>query len=76
MFEQLQQMQIQMAQMSAIIAQLTGGEINPMEQTMENGAAMQQPMPSGDGMISLDGTNEGGTTERAREQQNASITPR
>ena len=76
MFEQLQQMQMQMAQMSAIIAQLTGGEINPMEQTMENGAAMQQPMPSGDGMISLDGTNEGGTTERAREQQNASITPR
>jgi hypothetical protein len=76
MFEQLQQMQMQMAQMSAIIARLTGGEVNPMEQTMENGAAIAQPMPSGDGMIALDGTNEGGTTERARKQQNASITPR
>jgi hypothetical protein len=76
MFEQLQQMQIQMTQMSAIIARLTGGEVNPMEQTMENGAAIAQPMPSGDGMIALDGTNEGGTTERARKQQNASITPR
>lgn len=76
MFEQLQQMQLQMAQMSAMIVQLTGGEVNPMGEVTMDGAAMQQPMPSGDGMISLDGTNEGGTTERARKQQNASITPR
>ncbi|WP_288887475.1 hypothetical protein [uncultured Eubacterium sp.] len=76
MFEQLQQMQMQIAQLSALLAQATGGEINPMGEAAMNGAAIAQPMPSGDGMISLDGTNEGGTTERAREQQNASITPR
>lgn len=76
MFEQLQQMQMQMAQLSALLAQATGGEINPMGEVDMNGAAIAQPMPSGDGMISLDGINEGGTTERAREQQNASITPR
>ena len=76
MFEQLQQMQMQIAQLSALLAQATGGEINPMGEAAMNGAAIAQPMPSGDGMISLDGTNEGGTTERARKQQNASITPR
>lgn len=75
MFEQLQLMQMQMAQMSAMLDQATGGEINPMGEVAMDGAAIAQPMPSGDGMISLDGTNEGGTTERARKQQNASITP-
>lgn len=76
MFEQLQQMQLQMAQMSALLVQATGGEINPMGEVAMDSAAIAQPMPSGDGMISLDGTNEGSTTERARKQQNASITPR
>lgn len=75
MFQQMQQMQMQMAQMSAMLAQLTNGQVNPMMQTMEEGAEMQQPMPSGQGEINLDGTGEGGVTERARQQQQASITP-
>ena len=75
MFEQMQQMQMQMAEMSAMLAQLTNGQVNPMMQTMQDGTMLQQPMPSGQGDINLDGVGENGVTERAREQQQASITP-
>ena len=58
-----------------MLAQATGGEINPMGEVAMDGAAMQQPMPEGQGEVNLEGAGEGGVTERAREQQNASITP-
>lgn len=75
MFEQIQMMQAQMMQMSAMLAQLTDGEVNPMGEVAMDAEQAAQPMPQGQGEINLDANGGGGVTERAREQQNASITP-
>ena len=74
MFMQLQQMEAQIIQLSAMVNQLSGGEIDPMGEAAMDGAEMAQPMPQGEGNVDLS-NGESNITERARQQQNASITP-
>lgn len=76
MFEQIQQMQLQMNQMAAMLDGLTGGNMQGV--AMQNAQATAQPLPNGQGPedINLDVNQENTRVANARQQAAEVTQPR